>query len=123
MTAAEQTAEEIKDPFVDEAWRAALDHAAGCLTCQTPGARCETGEQLLHAYEDATRQARSGGGAWVADAPGPRTGRRRQRPTLKTPCGRCSRHGRRPQGRDSGPENGTAGRSPLTEDPHEWRTP
>ncbi|WP_055550618.1 hypothetical protein [Streptomyces sp. NBRC 110028] len=57
MTAAEQTA----DPFADEAWRAAIEHAAGCLDCKTPGARCETGEQLLHAYEEATRQARAGG--------------------------------------------------------------
>ncbi|GDY53380.1 hypothetical protein [Streptomyces violaceusniger] len=60
MTAAEQTAEETtKDPFTDEAWRAAIEHAAGCLACRTPGAGCETGEQLLHAYEEAARQARA----------------------------------------------------------------
>ncbi|MFD8461281.1 hypothetical protein ACFV27_28155 [Streptomyces antimycoticus] len=55
MTAAEQTA----DPFADEAWRAAIEHAAGCLVCRTPGAGCETGEQLLRAYETATRKARA----------------------------------------------------------------
>ncbi|WP_262703802.1 MULTISPECIES: hypothetical protein [Streptomyces] len=50
-------------PAAEVEWRAALDHAAGCPTCQTPGARCEAGEQLLLAYEEAARQARSGGGA------------------------------------------------------------
>ncbi|MBP8534852.1 hypothetical protein [Streptomyces sp. MK37H] len=59
MTAPEQSAEETKDPFADEAWRAAIEHAAGCLSCRTPGAQCETGERLLRAYEEATRQARS----------------------------------------------------------------
>ncbi|MBA6438205.1 hypothetical protein [Streptomyces sp. GMR22] len=55
MTAVEQT----KDPFADEAWRAAIDHAAGCLACRTPGAGCETGELLLRAYEEAARLTRS----------------------------------------------------------------
>ncbi|MFD8457478.1 hypothetical protein ACFV27_28865 [Streptomyces antimycoticus] len=55
MTAAEQTA----DPFSDQAWRAAIEHAAGCLACRTPDAACETGERLLRAYEAVTRQARS----------------------------------------------------------------
>ncbi|WP_413799175.1 hypothetical protein [Streptomyces iranensis] len=59
MTAPEQTAEEAKDPFADEAWRTAIEHAAGCLSCRTPGATCGTGEGLLHAYEEAARQARS----------------------------------------------------------------
>ncbi|WP_166483984.1 hypothetical protein [Streptomyces rhizosphaericus] len=40
-------------------WRAALEHAAGCLACRTPGAMCETGELLLRAYEEATRKARA----------------------------------------------------------------
>ncbi|MET7934516.1 hypothetical protein [Streptomyces sp. NPDC005322] len=50
-------------PTVDaeEAYRAAVDHAAGCKECKTPGAGCETGERLLRAYNTATRQARSGG--------------------------------------------------------------
>ncbi|MCQ8189641.1 hypothetical protein [Streptomyces rugosispiralis] len=60
MTAPEHTAEEAKDPFADEAWRTAIEHAAGCLSCRTPGAKCGTGERLLHAYEQATRQARPG---------------------------------------------------------------
>ncbi|GAA0896427.1 MULTISPECIES: hypothetical protein [Streptomyces violaceusniger group] len=55
MTHVEQT----KDPFANEAWRAAIDHAAGCQACRTPGARCETGERLLRAYEEATRLSRS----------------------------------------------------------------
>ncbi|MBI0298082.1 hypothetical protein JBE04_27350 [Streptomyces sp. PRKS01-29] len=59
MTAPEQTAEEAKDPFADEAWRTAIEHAADCPSCRTPGAKCETGERLLRAYEEATRQARS----------------------------------------------------------------
>ncbi|WP_413809004.1 hypothetical protein [Streptomyces sp. OE57] len=60
MTAAEQTAEQTKDPFADEAWRAAIEHAAGCLACRRPGVGCETGERLLRAYEGAMRRARSG---------------------------------------------------------------
>ncbi|MFC9223149.1 hypothetical protein ACFT8W_20890 [Streptomyces hygroscopicus] len=56
-------AEETNAPFADEEWRTALEHAAGCLACRTPGVRCETGEQLLRAYEEAARQARSGGDA------------------------------------------------------------
>ncbi|SEC06501.1 hypothetical protein [Streptomyces melanosporofaciens] len=73
MTAAEQTAEQTKDPFADEAWRAAIEHAAGCLSCRTPGAKCETGERLLRAYEEAARQARPGR-AFTTDvqAPAPR---------------------------------------------------
>ncbi|AUA13965.1 MULTISPECIES: hypothetical protein [Streptomyces] len=53
------TPEEPKDPFADEAWRAAIEHAAGCPACRTPGAECATGERLLHAYEEAARQART----------------------------------------------------------------
>ncbi|WP_055552620.1 hypothetical protein [Streptomyces sp. NBRC 110028] len=49
------------DLFADEAWRAAIEHAAGCPACRTPGAGCEIGERLLHAYEEATRQARADG--------------------------------------------------------------
>ncbi|WP_262699051.1 MULTISPECIES: hypothetical protein [Streptomyces] len=45
-----------------EEWRAVLEHAAGCLACRTPGAVCSEGGRLLRAYEEATRQARSGGG-------------------------------------------------------------
>ncbi|MEU9968006.1 hypothetical protein [Streptomyces malaysiensis] len=54
-----RTAEEPKDPFADEAWRAAIEHAAGCPACRTPGAGCETGERLLRTYEEAARKARS----------------------------------------------------------------
>ncbi|MEE4595472.1 hypothetical protein V2J94_26915 [Streptomyces sp. DSM 41524] len=46
-------------PAAVNEWRAALEHAAGCLACRTSGARCETGERLLGAYERAVRQARS----------------------------------------------------------------
>ncbi|MCD9587833.1 hypothetical protein [Streptomyces sp. 8ZJF_21] len=53
------TAGEPKDPFADEAWRAAIEHAAGCPACRTPGAGCETGERLLRTYEEAARKARS----------------------------------------------------------------
>ncbi|WPB93348.1 hypothetical protein [Streptomyces malaysiensis] len=63
MTTPEHTTEETKDPFADQAWRAAIEHAAGCPACRTPGAKCETGEQLLRTYEAATRQARSAGAA------------------------------------------------------------
>ncbi|WHX19845.1 hypothetical protein QFW82_23740 [Streptomyces malaysiensis subsp. malaysiensis] len=59
MTHPEQTAEETKDPFSHKAWRAAIEHAAGCLACRTPGAGCETGEQLLDAYEKAIRKERA----------------------------------------------------------------
>ncbi|MGW7692320.1 hypothetical protein ACWGMA_26250 [Streptomyces asiaticus] len=73
MTAPEHTTEETKDPFADEAWRAAIQHAAGCLSCRTPGDKCETGEGLLHAYEEAARQARSGRPCDTdAQAPAPR---------------------------------------------------
>ncbi|AEM87443.1 hypothetical protein [Streptomyces violaceusniger] len=57
MTSGEQTAE----PFATEAWRTAIEHAAGCLTCRTPGAVCSEGERLVRAHEEATRKARSGG--------------------------------------------------------------
>ncbi|MEV5777116.1 hypothetical protein AB0L49_38850 [Streptomyces antimycoticus] len=46
----------------EEAWRAAIEHAAGCPACRTPGAVCKTGEQLLLAYETAARLARSAEG-------------------------------------------------------------
>ncbi|WP_275559253.1 hypothetical protein [Streptomyces sp. 5-6(2022)] len=46
-------------PAAANEWRAALEHAAGCLACRTPGAMCETGEQLLRTYEEATRKARA----------------------------------------------------------------
>ncbi|GAA1101754.1 hypothetical protein [Streptomyces javensis] len=59
MTAAEHTPEHTTDPFSDQAWRTAIEHAAGCPACRTPGAECATGERLLRAYEAATRQARS----------------------------------------------------------------
>ncbi|MGV9855677.1 hypothetical protein ACWDWU_44080 [Streptomyces sp. NPDC003442] len=50
-------------PHAEEAWRAAIEHAAGCPACRTPGAVCEAGEQLLSAYETAARLARSEEGA------------------------------------------------------------
>ncbi|MFG2582976.1 hypothetical protein [Streptomyces malaysiensis] len=59
MTAPEQTAEEAKGLSTDQAWRTAIGHAAGCLACRTPGAECETGRQLLSAYEEAMRTARA----------------------------------------------------------------
>lgn len=43
----------------DDAWRAALEHAAGCPECRTPGG-CETGQGLLDAYGDACRAERDG---------------------------------------------------------------
>ncbi|MBL1113980.1 hypothetical protein JK364_16495 [Streptomyces sp. 110] len=46
-------------PAAANEWRAALEHAAGCPACRTPGAGCEIGERLLGAYERAARQARS----------------------------------------------------------------
>ncbi|MEU0841853.1 hypothetical protein ABZ370_20625 [Streptomyces sp. NPDC005962] len=49
------------DPFADETWCAAIKHAADFQDCKTPGAGCETGEQLLHAYEEATQRARASG--------------------------------------------------------------
>jgi hypothetical protein len=52
----------VTDPFADDAWRAAIKHAASCLACRTPGAVCERGEALLATYTAATRQ-RPGGGA------------------------------------------------------------
>jgi hypothetical protein len=52
----------VTDPFADDAWCAAIEHAAGCLACRTPGAVCERGEALLAAYTAATRQ-RPGGAA------------------------------------------------------------
>ncbi|SEC89512.1 hypothetical protein [Streptomyces melanosporofaciens] len=54
-------AETSTGPAAESEWRAALEHAAGCRACQTPGGGCSEGEQLLHAYEEAARQARSGG--------------------------------------------------------------
>ncbi|NIY65004.1 hypothetical protein [Streptomyces malaysiensis] len=47
----------------EEAWRAAIEHAAGCPACRTPCAVCETGEQLLSAYEESARLARAEEGA------------------------------------------------------------
>ncbi|AEM87881.1 hypothetical protein [Streptomyces violaceusniger] len=49
-------------PQPREEWRAALEHATGCLACRTPGAVCSEGGRLLRTYEEAVRQARSGGG-------------------------------------------------------------
>lgn len=57
LTACEQTAAS----FATDAWRAAIEHAAGCLTCRTPGAVCSEGERLLRTHEEATRKARPGG--------------------------------------------------------------
>lgn len=62
MTAAKQTAEETKAPFADEAWCAAIEHAAGCPACYTPGGSCETGERLLHAYEGGHAEGPLSGG-------------------------------------------------------------
>ncbi|MET7900359.1 hypothetical protein ABZS86_02400 [Streptomyces sp. NPDC005355] len=41
----------------DAAWAAAIEHAAGCLACRTPGAVCSEGEQLLRAYKQALRDS------------------------------------------------------------------
>ncbi|OMI38236.1 hypothetical protein [Streptomyces sparsogenes] len=46
-----------RDPVEEATWLAAIKHAAGCQACKTPGAVCSQGEQLLHAYEAATRRA------------------------------------------------------------------
>ncbi len=40
----------------EEKWRTAIEHAAGCLPCRTPGAACETGEALLATYNRALRE-------------------------------------------------------------------
>ncbi|CDR10221.1 hypothetical protein [Streptomyces iranensis] len=56
-------AETSTGPAAETEWRAALEHAAGCRACQTLGGGCSEGEQLLNAYEEAARQARSGGSA------------------------------------------------------------
>ncbi|KUL64743.1 hypothetical protein ADL28_08630 [Streptomyces violaceusniger] len=56
MTADERTGVALD---ADEAWRAAIEHAAGCPACRTPGAVCETGERLLSVYEEAARLARA----------------------------------------------------------------
>ncbi|MET7933507.1 hypothetical protein [Streptomyces sp. NPDC005322] len=37
-------------------WRAAIDHAAGCRDCLTPGTGCDTGEALLDTYRQALRE-------------------------------------------------------------------
>ncbi|OPF74052.1 hypothetical protein VT50_0227245 [Streptomyces antioxidans] len=61
-------------PVAVDAWRAALEHAAGCPACRTPGAICSQGETLLRAHEEAARQARSEGNATscgTADSPSP----------------------------------------------------
>ncbi|AQA16501.1 hypothetical protein BV401_27050 [Streptomyces malaysiensis subsp. malaysiensis] len=55
-------AETSTGPAAETEWREAIEHAAGCPACRTPGAGCETGERLLHTYEEAARQARSGEG-------------------------------------------------------------
>lgn len=44
----------------EEEWRAAIDHAAGCRDCLTPGAGCETGEALLDTYSRTLRTQRLG---------------------------------------------------------------
>ncbi|MES4909188.1 MULTISPECIES: hypothetical protein [unclassified Streptomyces] len=44
------------DSGAEAKWRAAIEHAAGCLACKTPGGACSQGEQLLLAYEATTRQ-------------------------------------------------------------------
>ncbi|MFC9226087.1 hypothetical protein ACFT8W_36070 [Streptomyces hygroscopicus] len=43
----------------ENAWRAALTHAAGCEACRT--GECATGQRLLDAYTAAFRQEREGG--------------------------------------------------------------
>ncbi|WP_432010388.1 hypothetical protein [Streptomyces cucumeris] len=48
-------------PAAEEEWRAAIEHAAGCFACRTPGTVCEPGETLLAKYNAATRRARPGG--------------------------------------------------------------
>ncbi|MGA6154412.1 hypothetical protein ACPEIC_13830 [Stenotrophomonas sp. NPDC087984] len=58
-----QQVEAAAIPAAEEAWRAAIEHAAGCLACRTPGGVCSKGERLLGTYEDKVRQARSEGDA------------------------------------------------------------
>lgn len=55
MTAAQPIA-----PSAEKEWCAAILHAAGCLTCRTPGNVCERGEALLAAYAEAVHRTRLG---------------------------------------------------------------
>ncbi|MET7903998.1 hypothetical protein ABZS86_22150 [Streptomyces sp. NPDC005355] len=66
--AAQQTTPAVE---AEEEWRAAVDHAAGCQDCKTPGAGCETGEALLDAYKAAMRQPPGGTGSATAESPQP----------------------------------------------------
>ncbi|MFJ4636953.1 hypothetical protein ACIP69_15155 [Streptomyces hygroscopicus] len=43
----------------ENAWRAAITHAAGCEACRT--GECETGQRLLDAYATALRQEHAEG--------------------------------------------------------------
>ncbi|MBL1119207.1 hypothetical protein JK364_43640 [Streptomyces sp. 110] len=56
MAGGEQTGVAL---HAEEAWRAAIEHAASCPACRTPGAVCATGERLLSVYEEAARLARA----------------------------------------------------------------
>ncbi|MBL1100169.1 hypothetical protein [Streptomyces coffeae] len=42
----------------EQAWRAAIEHAAGCHACRTRGAVCERGETLLEAFNAVMHQQR-----------------------------------------------------------------
>ncbi|MET7761587.1 hypothetical protein ABZS71_05930 [Streptomyces sp. NPDC005393] len=41
----------------EEAWRAALEHAAGCRDCWASDEACKTGSTLLDAYRRARRES------------------------------------------------------------------
>ncbi|ATL82428.1 hypothetical protein DNK48_32410 [Streptomyces malaysiensis subsp. malaysiensis] len=56
MAGGEQTEAALN---AEESWWAAIEHAAGCPACRTPGAVCQTGERLLSVYEEAARLARA----------------------------------------------------------------
>lgn len=51
-----------RDADTDEAWRAALDHSAGCRSCREPTEECGTGRALLRAYRQAQCESRRAGG-------------------------------------------------------------
>ncbi|MET8182669.1 hypothetical protein [Streptomyces sp. NPDC005336] len=45
------------DRAAEEAWRAALDHAAGCRNCWASDEGCKIGSTLLDAYRRAQRES------------------------------------------------------------------
>ncbi|SCF77118.1 hypothetical protein GA0115260_102326 [Streptomyces sp. MnatMP-M27] len=56
MAGGEQTEAALN---AEESWWAAIEHAAGCPDCRTPGVVCQTGERLLSVYETAAQLARA----------------------------------------------------------------